>query len=159
MPTHYQGTPEEMRALDTFIKLTRATETLLARLAQRGTMGDLTVSQFGVLEALYHLGPMCQTALGSKLLKSSGNITMVIDNLEKRGLVRRVRDSEDRRFIKVVLTQAGKELIARLFPQHLAAIKEELSVLSPEEQETLGLLCRKLGKPEEVEVAEVTNKD
>jgi MarR family 2-MHQ and catechol resistance regulon transcriptional repressor len=102
---------------------------------------------------------MCQTALGSKLLKSSGNITMVIDNLEKRGLVRRVRDSEDRRFIKVVLTQAGKELIARLFPQHLAAIKEELSVLSPEEQETLGLLCRKLGKPEEVEVAEVTNKD
>ncbi len=158
MPTHYQGPPEEVRALDTFIKLTRATESLLARLSQRGTMGDLTVSQFGVLEALYHLGPMCQTALGNKLLKSSGNITMVIDNLEKRGLVRRVRDSEDRRFIKIVLTEAGKELIARLFPQHLAAIKEEMSVLTPEEQETLALLCRKLGKPEEVR-EEVTSQD
>lgn len=158
MPTHYQGTPEEVRALNAFIKLTRATESLLSRLSQRGTMGDLTISQFGVLEALYHLGPMCQTALGNKLLKSSGNITMVIDNLEKRGLVRRVRDSEDRRFIKIVLTEAGRELIARLFPQHLAAIKEEMSVLTPEEQETLALLCRKLGKPEEVEVGEVLSQ-
>jgi MarR family 2-MHQ and catechol resistance regulon transcriptional repressor len=146
MPTHYSGTPEETLALNTFIKLNRAAESVSARLSQRGAQGDLTNSQFGALEALYHLGPMCQSDLGSKLLKSSGNITLVIDNLEKRGLVRRVRSQEDRRFIQVSLTEPGKELIAYTFPRQLAAIVEEMSVLDPQEQETLGSLCRKLGK-------------
>jgi len=146
MPTNYFGTPKETLALNTFIKLTRAAESVSARLSQRGSLGDLTSSQVGALEALYHLGPMCQTDLGSKLLKSSGNITLVVDNLEKRGLVRRVRSLEDRRFIQVSLTEPGKELIARIFPLQLAAIVEEMSVLDPQEQETLGSLCRKLGK-------------
>src|SRR5574341_2113627 len=104
MPTHYSGTPEETRALDTFIKLTRSVESLSARLGQHGSQGDLTPSQFGVLETLLHLGPLCQSEIGSKLLKSSGNITLVIDNLEKRGLVRRIRRQDDRRFIPVSLT-------------------------------------------------------
>lgn len=146
MPTHYSGTPKETLALNTLIKLTRAAESVSARLSQRGSQGNLTPSQFGVLEALYHLGPMCQTDLGTKLLKSSGNITLVIDNLEKRELVRRVRSHEDRRFIQVSLTEQGQELIALIFPRQLAAIVEEMSVLDPQEQETLGSLCRKLGK-------------
>ena len=145
MPTHYSGTPEETLALNTFIKLTRAAESVSARLSQRGSTGDLTSSQFGILEALYHLGPMCQSDLGTKLLKSSGNITLVVDNLEKHGLVRRVRSLEDRRFIQVSLTEPGKELIAQIFPLQLAAIVEEMSALDPQEQEALGSLCRKLG--------------
>ncbi|MGW8249926.1 MAG: MarR family winged helix-turn-helix transcriptional regulator, partial [Anaerolineales bacterium] len=122
MPTHYQGTSKQTLALNTFIKLTRATDSLLARLAQRNTHDSLTASQFGVMEALYHLGPMCQSELGSKLLKSGGNITMVVDNLEKRGLVERQRDEQDRRFVTVSLTDAGKTLIAEVFPAHLEAI-------------------------------------
>jgi MarR family 2-MHQ and catechol resistance regulon transcriptional repressor len=109
-------------------------------------MSGLTVSQFGVLESLYHLGPMCQSDIGAKLLKSSGNITLVIDNLEKRGLVRRERDSDDRRMVIVSLTKKGRELIERIFPGHVAAILEEMSILTPTEQETLGRLCRTLGK-------------
>lgn len=153
MPTHYQGTPKERLALDTFIKLTRAAESFTSRLAQHGTAGKLTPSQFGVLETLYHLGTLCQRDLGSKLLKSSGNITMVIDNLEKRGLVKRQRDSEDRRMVQVSLTQLGKQEITRLLPGQVAAIVAEMSALSPEEQETLGRLCRKLGKSCQKEVA------
>jgi MarR family 2-MHQ and catechol resistance regulon transcriptional repressor len=145
MPTHYDGTAEEKLALDTFIKLTRATESLGARLSRRGTTGDLTVSQFGVLECLYHLGPMCQSEIGSKLLKSGGNITLVIDNLEKRDLVQRKRDPEDRRMSIVSLTEKGHTLITRLFPNHVAAIIDEMSFLTPQEQTTLGQLCRKLG--------------
>lgn len=148
MPTHYQGTPQEKLTLDTFIKLTRAVESLLARLQHRGTMGDLTISQFGVLESLYHLGPMCPGELSTKLLKSGGNITLVIDNLEKQGLVSRERDAQDRRMVTVSLTEAGHELIGRLFPAHVAALVEEMSYLTAGEQQTLGYLCRKLGKPE-----------
>ncbi len=150
MPTHYQGTPKETLALNTFIKLTRSVETLLDRLSQRGTQGSLTPSQFGVLETLYHLGPMCQSELGSKLLRSSGNITMVIDNLEKHQLVRRERHPDDRRMVQVSLTEAGSQLIAEMFPRHLVSIVEELSVLDAREQETLGRLCRKLGLGEPV---------
>ncbi len=146
MPTHYQGKPREVLALDTFIKLTRATDSLLSRLAHRNTHPGLTTSQFGVLETLYHLGPLCQSVLGEKLLKSGGNITMVIDNLEKSGLVQRVRSTEDRRFITVSLTEAGRELIERIFPAHVQAITEEMSSLTAEEQQELGYLCRKLGK-------------
>jgi MarR family 2-MHQ and catechol resistance regulon transcriptional repressor len=150
MPTHYKGSAEEVRALDAFIKLTRAAESVGARLFRAGTTGDLTVSQFGVLESLYHLGSMCQRDISAKLLKSGGNITLVIDNLEKRGLVQRDRDPEDRRMVIVSLTPQGRELIQGIFPRHVTAIVEEMSVLTIEEQATLGRLCRKLGKQEGV---------
>ena len=148
MPTHFEGTDQEVLALNTFIKFTRAAESLAARLARGETTGGLTVSQFGTLESLYHLGPMSQSDICAKLLKSSGNITLVIDNLERRGLVHRQRDSEDRRVVIVSLTEQGRELIERIFPGHVKAIEEQMSVLTPEEQATLGYLCRKLGKQE-----------
>jgi MarR family 2-MHQ and catechol resistance regulon transcriptional repressor len=146
MPTHYHGTPEEIRALDTWIKLTRASDSFGARLADHGTCSDVTVSQFGVLEALHHLGPLRQGEISTKLLRSGGNITLVVDNLETRGLVQRTREATDRRVVSVSLTEAGEALIAELFPQHVCAIVEEMSVLTADEQETLGRLCRKLGK-------------
>ena len=146
MPTHYQGTLQEKTALDAYIKLTRAVGAMEARLARQETMGDLTASQFGVLESLYHLGPMRQGQISAKLLKSGGNITLVVDNLLKRGLVTRERDPEDRRKVIVTLTEAGRELVARLLPGHVAAIVDELSVLSAQEQRALGDLCRRLGK-------------
>jgi MarR family 2-MHQ and catechol resistance regulon transcriptional repressor len=146
MPTHFEGPECQVLALDTMVKLTRATNTLMARLAKRNTYNDLTESQFGTLEALYHLGPMSQTEICGKLLKSSGNTTLVVDNLEKHGLVQRHRDENDRRVVMVQLTDAGRGLIAGIFPAHAAAVSEEMAVLTPEEQRQLGELCRKLGK-------------
>lgn len=122
----------------------------MSRLGQHGTLGNLTISQFGVLEALYHLGPMCQNDLAGKILKSSGNMTMVIDNLEKRSLVTRQRNPDDRRMVTVSLTKNGVDLIERILPEHVAAITDEMKILSPEEQIQLGELCRKLGKAEKV---------
>jgi MarR family transcriptional regulator, 2-MHQ and catechol-resistance regulon repressor len=145
MPTNYKGTDQEVLALNTFIKLTRAMNSFEDRMLSHGTLGKLTMSQFGVLEVLYHLGPMCQVQLSQKLLKSTGNMTMVVDNLEKLELVRRVRSAEDRRMITIELTAAGKEMIEEVFPKHVAVIVAEMSVLTPLEQVTLGELCRKLG--------------
>ncbi len=99
-----------------------------------------------MLETLYHLGSLCQGELSAKLLKSTGNITLVLDNLEKRGLVKRVRQTEDRRKVKIVLTSAGEGLIRRVFPQMAEAITCDLAILTAEEQAQLGYLCRKLGK-------------
>ena len=135
----------KMRALNTYTKLMRAAESITARTHRHLSSKGLTISQFGVLEAIYHLGPLSQKEIGQKILRSGGNITMVIDNLEKRGLVIRRRDAADRRVFIVHLTDEGKKLISRIFPPHAAKISDEMSVLSPAEQETLGGLCKKLG--------------
>jgi MarR family transcriptional regulator, 2-MHQ and catechol-resistance regulon repressor len=145
MPTHYKGTPEEELALDTMIKFTRANSAFETRMLSHASLGDLTLSQFGVLEILYHLGPVCQGTLSQKLLKSSGNITLVLDNLEKHGLVRRIRSLEDRRMVMLELTAKGGSLIAEIFPRHVEVIVEEMSVLTPDEQRLLGELSKKLG--------------
>ena len=147
MPTHYNSdNTEELLALDTYIKLTRAADSVNARLNASGSMKKLTISQFGVLEALYHLGPLCQNELGNKILKSNSNMTTVVDNLQKRGLVRRERDQEDRRMVIVHLTDSGFELIEKVLPEHVAAIKEQFKGFSKEEHIILGNLLRKLGK-------------
>lgn len=146
MPTSFTGSPAQRRTLDTFIKLTRCTDSLMARIAERNTIGDLTFSQFAVLEALYHLGPMTAGEVGQKILKSGGNMTLVIDNLERDRLVRRERNANDRRVIHVHLTEAGKAKVEAVLPGHVAALVDEFKVLSAREQEMLGELCKKLGK-------------
>lgn len=146
MPTSFTGSPAQRRTLDTFIKLTRCTDSLMARIAERNTIGDLTFSQFAVLEALYHLGPMTAGEVGQKILKSGGNMTLVIDNLERDGLVRRERDANDRRVIHVHLTEAGSSKLESVLPGHVAALVDEFKILSAKEQETLGELCKKLGR-------------
>jgi MarR family 2-MHQ and catechol resistance regulon transcriptional repressor len=149
MPTHYSGTRTEVLTLDAFIKLTRCTNALQARLSERATIGDLTYSQFAVMEALYHLGSMTQGEISRKVLKSVSNITTVIDNLERDRLVQRERDTRDRRVIHVHLTQMGREKLETVFPGHVAALVDEFSVLTESEQEKLAELCRKLGKGKE----------
>lgn len=146
MPTRYPGTPSEVRSLNAFINLMRAAGTLLARqqgpLAERG----LTVGQFGVLEALYHLGPLRQNELARKVLSSPGNLSIVLDNLERRRLVRREADPEDGRCTRAVLTAAGRRLVASVLPEHVGRIVEAFAVLSPAEQEELRRLCRRVGR-------------
>lgn len=145
MPTHYEGSLVERQALDVYIKLMRASETVAARLKRHLAANKITLSQLGVLESLYHLGPMFQSDLSAKLLKSSGNLTTVVDNLEKRGLVVRERPPEDRRYVQVSLTPKGRSLIAPLFPEHVGEIVGTMSALTLEEQAQLARLCKKLG--------------
>jgi MarR family 2-MHQ and catechol resistance regulon transcriptional repressor len=146
MGTRHQGSEDEVRALNAFIKLMRATDSVGARLSGVLAEARLTEGQFGVLETLYHLGPLHPCELAAKLLRSGGNLTLVIDNLERNGLVRRERSTQDRRYVTIHLTPQGRALIAELFPRHAAAIAREMGVLSAAEQEELGRLCRKLGR-------------
>jgi MarR family transcriptional regulator, 2-MHQ and catechol-resistance regulon repressor len=145
MPTKYAGTSQEHSALGAYIKLWRAAHLVEAEANRHLADHDLTVSQFGALEALYHLGPMSQRRLAAKILRSSGNLTMVIDNLVKAELVRRDRSETDRRVMTVSLTQAGHDLVARVLPPHVQGIVDVFSVLSDHELSTLANLTRKLG--------------
>ena len=146
MRQKFRGSNKEVRALGTYVKLMRAAESITSRVHKHLSSVGLTVSQFGVLEAIFHLGPLSQRDLGRKILRSSGNITMVIDNLEKRCLVRRERDASDRRMFIVHLTGEGQKLIGKIFPSHAALITSELNVLNAADQRILGNLCKKVGK-------------
>jgi MarR family 2-MHQ and catechol resistance regulon transcriptional repressor len=133
-------------ALATYVPLMRAANTARAHASRHLGDSGLTLTQFAVLEALYHLGPMSLSDVAQKILTTGGNLTMVVGNLEKLGMARRQKSPEDRRVLIVVLTAKGKSLIRRVFPGHAAAITELMGVLSPAEQEQLGDLCRRLGQ-------------
>jgi len=146
LPTHYPGTETEKRALNLFICLMRASGQLLrtqqAVLAPYG----LKPSAFGVLEALHHLGPMCQKALAGKILTSEGNVTQLCAILERRGLIARMRNPDDRRYVDLHLTAAGKALISDLFSRILEVLIQATGRLSAEEQKQMTALCKKLGR-------------
>lgn len=143
--TNYRGSEAEIRALSAYVKLMRAAESVSMRTHRHLAEVSLSVSQFGVIEALYHVGPLSQAEIAKKVLKSTGNITMVIDNLEKRKLVKRERQEADRRYNVIRLTAEGRKLIESIFPRHAAAIVAEMASLSSAEQDSLGRICRKLG--------------
>lgn len=148
MGTHYRGARDDIRALNAYITLIRAAESVSGRIHGHLAQANLTIGQFGVLEALLHLGPLRQCDLCEKLLRSSGNLTVVVDNLERQGLVRRRRAGDDRRCVTVHLTGKGRQLIRKVFPRQVRALSEEFRVLTAAEQETLHRLCRTLGRQE-----------
>ncbi len=143
-PTNSMSAGTEL-ALGTYVKLMRASGCVTAKMHQHLTASHLTISQFGILESLLHLGPMSQQDLAGKILKTSGNITMVVDNLQKRGLVSRDRDRADRRRLQVSLTPDGEALIKAIFPKHAEITRQVFSVLNRTECRQLSTLLKKLG--------------
>jgi MarR family 2-MHQ and catechol resistance regulon transcriptional repressor len=147
MPTRYHGTETETRALNAYITLMRAAESVAARVNERCFRdGNIRPSQFGVLEALYHVGPLHQKEIGRKVLKTEANMTLALGKLERGGWVKRTRLPDDRRYWKVSLTPAGRRAVERVLTPHVAAIVEEMGLLTAPEQETLRRLCRAVGK-------------
>lgn len=139
----YNQLPKEQRkALSLYVKLMRAANKTTNRIHRHLATDNLTLSQFAVLEALYHLGPLCQGELVQKILKSNANLTTVVDGLEKKSLVRRERSDTDRRRVTVHLTDLGKALIAKVFPRHAKVVAEELHFLSEKKKEELTSLLK-----------------
>lgn len=148
MGTHYRGTEEEVRSLNAYIKLIRGATSLSIRLERRLAEAGLTERQFGVLETLHHLGPLPQCDLVKKQFTTGGNITFIVDNLERAGLVERRRNSDDRRYVTVHLTDKGRERVAAVLPHHVTEIVEAFSVLTPTEQLELARMMKRLGVPD-----------
>lgn len=135
----------DRQVLGAYVKLWRSSHAVEVAAHRHLAEFGLTVSQFAVLEAAYHLGPLSQRQLAAKILRSSGNLTMVIDNLERDGLVRRERSDLDRRVTTVHLTPDGRDLIETVLPRHAAGVRKLFGALDPAEIEELARLTRKLG--------------
>lgn len=146
MGPRYRGTKTEIRALAAFVALQRASDSVAGSTQEEIVRAGLTQSRFGVLEALLHLGPLCAKDLARKILRTKGNLTLVIENLEREGLVERTARDEDRRYLTVALTKKGRRLVAGMFPRHAGTIVKAFRILTADEQEELRRLCRKLGK-------------
>jgi len=145
MGTKYKGNEREIRALNAWIKMQRASNFLQSWVGKSLENSGITLTQFGTLEILYHLGPLCQKTIGEKLLCSPGNISLVINNLEKNGLVERTKNPSDRRFYQIRLTSQGTRTIRKLLVSHVKRIVDAFSVLSSEEQELFSTFCFRLG--------------
>jgi MarR family 2-MHQ and catechol resistance regulon transcriptional repressor len=105
----------------------------------------LTGTEFAILEALYHLGPLLLGELQQKILVSSGGVTYLVDRLEEKGLVERQECPEDRRARYAALTADGEKLVGRIFPEHARHIARALSGLTAAETAQATALLRTLG--------------
>ena len=133
----------------TWLVLWKATRAVEARASASIEGTGLCASDFGVLEALLHKGPLPVNVVGRKLLLTTGSISTAVDRLARRGLVERKDHPADRRVRLVELTPRGREVIEPAFARHAADLEQVVSVLAPEERATLVALLRKLGKAAE----------
>jgi len=146
--------PKVETAVAAYVKLLRAARAVSQRVEPRMAAHGLTLTQLGVLEVLLHKGLLTHRELGRKVLTSAANMTDVIDKLEARGLVQRLRCPEDRRLVHVGLTDAGRCLIQTVFPLHAADIAAAMGGLDAAGLTELGDLLRKLGMAAAHPVAE-----
>jgi MarR family 2-MHQ and catechol resistance regulon transcriptional repressor len=133
-------------SLDLFIALQRATEWINAHADRDIKHYALNRTEFGVLELLFHKGSQPLQRIGGKVLMSSGNITYVMDKLEKKELVKRKASLEDRRLIYAEITDKGKQFIEEVFPKHMEVIDKAVNGLTHQEKQTVSQLLKKLGK-------------
>ncbi|WP_037570799.1 MarR family winged helix-turn-helix transcriptional regulator [Spirochaeta cellobiosiphila] len=104
----------------------------------------LTIAQFGVLETLYHKGDMRVCEIIDKTLSTGGNMTVIINNLIRDGLITRYQDPEDKRAFICQLTEKGEEIIMSIWPKHLKELGKTFKNLSLEEKRQLRQLMKKL---------------
>jgi len=140
-----QYSPAQERALKLFVVLTRASNALHRKLNERIDLHDLTLTEFGILEALYHKGPLLLGDVQRKILLSSGGVTYTVDRLAEKGLVERRECPSDRRARYAALTPKGEALISEIFPEHADQISALMSVVSAKEQGELVDLLKRLG--------------
>ncbi len=133
-------------SLDLYIALSRASEWVNAHGDRDIRNHGLNRTEFGVLELLYHKGAQPIQQIGSKVLMSSGNITYVVDKLEKKEFVKRKTSTEDRRLIFAEITDTGKQFIEEVFPKHTEVIEKAVAGLTAEEKKVASQLLKKLGK-------------
>lgn len=141
-----QSQPLRNDSLDLFVVLSRSYNWVTACTNRDIRRHGLNPTEFGVLEVLFHKGPQPLQQIGEKILISSGNITYVVDKLEKKQLLVRKPCAEDRRVIFAELTEKGHQFLSEIFPDHTKAVEQAVSGLSPEEKQQAIALLKKLGR-------------
>ncbi len=134
------------RAMRTWIETARAFSAVRAKENAFIESKGLTIQQFGVLEALYHMGVLTVGELTRLVLSTPGNMTVVVRNLKEKGLIETKNAEADRRVTVASITEKGSGIIAEIFPEHAKNMEGYFGCLSDEEQDTLSVIMRKLRK-------------
>lgn len=129
--------------LSTLVVFTRAEQKIHKMEYETMKVGGLTSSQFAVLEALYNKGDLRICEIIEKILTTSGNITVVIKNLEKDELIIKYPDPEDKRSMIISLTDKGRKIMDDIFPKHVENINEIFNILTIEEKLELKKILKK----------------
>lgn len=135
----------DTRGVHLWLVLWKATSAIEAHALRSIDALGMCQSDFAVLEALLHKGPLPVNAIGKKILLTSGSSTTAVDRLVKRKCVERKWEHEDRRVCLVHLTPTGRRLIAKAFADHAQTMERAVQGLSKGERETLLPLLKKLG--------------
>jgi MarR family 2-MHQ and catechol resistance regulon transcriptional repressor len=139
-------------SVQAYVRLVRSAEALHSGVSRGLIVEGLSASQFSAMKVLRIHGQLAQRDIAKYILKSGGNITILVDKLEEQNLVSRDRDKVDRRITYVSLTEKGEKLFDCLYPSHLEGIKDAMAALTPEECSVLISLLEKVS-PGEVDVA------
>ncbi|MCA0988846.1 MarR family winged helix-turn-helix transcriptional regulator [Guptibacillus algicola] len=132
-------------SLKLFIVMARATRSVTDQVKIDIQNHGLNPTEFAVLELLYHKGSQPLQQIGEKILLASGSITYVVDKLETKGYLKRNPCPNDRRITHAVVTDEGKELMDRIFPEHEMKLQKIFAGLDEAEKETAISLMKKLG--------------
>lgn len=145
MGSKFKGTFEEKVSLESYIKLFRASEIVKSKISTITHSFGYSDSQFYVMDVLYHLGSLPQKVLAEKTMRTEGNITMIINNLLKRKVIKRTKSKDDGRVHLISLTEKGMAEFEKLFPEFVREVQKVFSILTKEEKLLLQNLCKKLG--------------
>lgn len=145
METEIEKLSEEQLSLKLFVVLSRAIESVKKQVVKDIKSYNLNLTEFGVLEYLYHKGEQSIQLIGKKVLLASSSITYVVDKLEEKQYIERVACPKDRRVTYAHLTTEGKKLMDDIFPKHEKAMAHIFSGLTNEEKKDAIVLMRKLG--------------
>ncbi len=131
-------------AIDGYLLLRRTHDVLARYVEGELNRNSTSVAQYGVLVNLYHMQPCSLTDLSTKLFRTAGNITSLIDRMEADGLVERLDHPEDRRVTLVRLTERGAEILRSLRPHHRVFLSDLMSCCSDDELSQLTHLLGRL---------------
>ncbi|MBK5187449.1 MAG: MarR family transcriptional regulator [Gemmatimonadaceae bacterium] len=150
-PKRSKAEKDSAAALRAWVVLARAYLAISRHVTADVARHELTASEFGILEALYHKGPLLLGDLQKKILVTSGGVTYLVNRLAAKGLVTRESFPGDKRSRFAVLTPEGSALIRQIFPGHAKRLAKVMGALSAKEQKRLTGMLRTLGKGAERE--------
>lgn len=136
---------DQQTALKLWVVLSRAHESVSELAKLDIERGELSLTEFAVIEALYHKGDLTAGEVSERVLLQSGSLTYVINKLVERGLVARRECETDKRLRYLRITASGKALMRRIWPGHAAVIELATSGLSAAEKRTVIRLLKKMG--------------
>ncbi len=135
-----------MNELKTLTILFRATNTFEQCIKEDIKSYHLNVTEFGVLEALFHKGPLTIQMLKDKILIANSSLTYTLSQLITKGYISKTQQEQDKRIFKVSLTETGKRLFSTIYELHVKHMRAKLNILTQKEELTLQSLLKKIGK-------------